>query len=309
MYDTVNFWMYSCSVAEGNSFAVLQYLDGCKETVQDGALLGGWGKIGDYKVNVNQFGVRLSGSLCKHLLPSNLYTLSRSATKEAIEKLSDQLHIDMREAIVTRLDVSTVLPMSHPPKDYYSRLGNKPYTDRVQATASTLYYNSKMKQQIFYDKTKEATAKGAIIPPSLIDSNLLRYELRYTQRLKSQLKATSTVTASQLYEEGFYYSLIKNWRDEFYKINKINKHFDMNNIKTPKEAKDRLFAILLQDAGDHIVNEFIGELKGNVIFKDPKYYSRLKSDLNKIIQSPSEQKDELLNELEQAVNNASKYAR
>lgn len=308
MFDTVNFWIYNCDMAEGNPFAMLQYLEDHRETIVEGALISSTGKIGDYKVNIKPSGVSFTGSLCKYYLPSNLYTLTRRSTQEAIEMLSDQLHTDMRPAKVTRLDVSTVLPMSRPPKDYYTRLGARPYFQRVQATGSTLYYNTKNKQQVFYDKTKEAIAKGAIIPDTLKNSNLLRYELRYRKKLQSQLK-TGTITASQLYDDKFYYSVIKNWRDEFNRISKINKDIDMSDIKHPTEARERLFSILLKDAGQNVIDEFINDLKGERAFADPKYYTRLKSYLNKLIQHSGEQKDELLKELESAINNVAKYAR
>lgn len=309
MYDTVNLWLNKYDIAEGeNPFAILQYLDDCKDTIKDGILMYSTGKIGDYRVTTGHSGISFKGSLSKHYLPSNLFTLTRQTTHEAIEMLSDQLHLDITQANVTRLDVGTVLPMQRPPRTYYTRLGAKPYFKRLQATDTTLYYNTQDRQQIFYDKTKDALSKGAVIPSSFISSNLLRYELRYRNRLKDHLKTAGQVKASQLYDEKFYYSLIQNWKDEFYKIKKINKNIDMSTIKSPTDAKDVLFATLLKDAGQSTIDEYINALKSEKVFNDPKYYTRAKNELNKLIQLDVEQEDDVIKELESAINNVAKYA-
>jgi hypothetical protein len=67
----------------------------------------------------------LKGSLAKYLFGDNLHTLTRWYTEEALKKLSDDLHIDLGKAKVTRLDVATNLHTKRPPADYYVCFGNK----------------------------------------------------------------------------------------------------------------------------------------------------------------------------------------
>ncbi len=310
MFDTVNFWIDRGDTAEGNPFAVLPYL--CEVVEQHGDKMGYScsGKFGDYVVCCFQAGISLKGSLAKLYLPSNVYTLTRQTASEAVELLGDGLRLDMAAAKVTRLDVSTVIPTRRPTTDYYSGLGNKPRFRRLQATANTLYYSQQLRQLIFYDKTKEASTKGALIPPTLNGCNLLRYEMRLLKNLQKQLKSADPITGATLTESSFYYSIIQQWKSEFDTIKKINTINTMtDSVKTPKEAREALFAILLQQGGQSQIDDFLNDLKAKNAFSDPKYYSRLKADLYKILQAPKEAKSDMIRELEKAVADVAQYAR
>lgn len=310
MFDTVNFWIDRGDTAEENPFAVLPYLCDVIEQQSDKKGYSCSGKYGDYSVYCFQTGISLKGSLAKLYLPSNVYTLTRQTTREAIEKMSDELHLNMMGARVTRIDVSTVIPTKRRPTDYYSGLGSKPNYTRLQAHPDTLYYNQQNKQLIFYDKTKEAAAKAALIPPTLIGCNLLRYEMRYTKNVQRLMKLPDQVTGATLTDGRFYYSIIQHWKNEFDTIKKINTINTMTeNISTPREAKNALFAILLQRGGQTYIDEFLADLKAKNTFADPKYYSRLRSDLNKILQAPHEAKSDLIQELEKAIADVANYAR
>lgn len=310
MFDTVNFWIDRGDTAEENPFAVLPYLCDVVEQQSDKKGYSCSGKYGDYSVCCFQTGISLKGSLAKLFLPSNVYTLTRQTTREAIEKMSDELHLNMMGARVTRIDVSTVIPTKRPPTDYYSGLGSKPNYTRLQAHSDTLYYNQQNKQLIFYDKTKEAEAKAALIPPTLIGCHLLRYEMRFIRNVQRLMKLPDQVTGATLTDGGFYYSIIQHWKNEFDTIKKINTINTMTeNISTPKEAKNALFAILLQRGGQICIDEFLADLKAKNVFPYPKYYSMLKSELNKILQAPHEAKSDLMQELEKAIADVANYAR
>lgn len=310
MYDTVNFWIDRSDTAEGNPFAVSPYL--CEVVEQQSNKMGYScsGKLGDYSVCCFQTGISLKGSLAKYYLPSNVFTLTRQTAGEALEQMSEALHLNVTAARVTRLDVSTVFPTKRPPTDYYPSLGSKPRFNRLQATKDTLYYNQQFRQLVFYNKTKEASAKGAIIPPTLTGCNLMRYEMRFTKNVQKLLKSATPITGATLTDSSFYYSIIQQWKSEFDTIKKIHTINTMtDNIKTPKEAKETLFAILLQQGGQSKIDEYLADLKANNTFTDPKYYSRLKADLYKIMQAPSEAKGDLIRELEKAVADVALYAR
>jgi hypothetical protein len=313
MYDTVNFWIDKGDTAEGSPFAVLPYLDEVTEQRSDKRGYSCSGKFGDYSVCCFQGGISLKGSLAKLYLPSNVYTLTRQTAKEALEQMGDGLHLDMGAAKVTRIDVSTVIPTKRPPTDYYRGLGNKPHFRRLQAHQDTLYYSQQFRQLIFYDKTKEAGAKGALIPPTLKGCNLMRYEMRLIKNTQRLLKSPTPITGATLTDSGFYYSIIQRWKSEFDTIKKINTISTMtDNIKTPQQAKEALFAILLQQAqqgGQSCIDAFLADLKAKDTFSDPKYYSRLKADLYRILQAPAEGESDMIKELEKAVADFAKYAR
>ena len=310
MYDTVNFWVDGGNI--GNPFDVVQYLSDVEERNSEKRGYSCTGHIGDYTATVYNRGISLKGSLAKFQLPSNVYTLTRQTAEEAIERMGDLLHINFGAAIVTRVDVSTVFPTKRPPTDYYSRLGVKPRYKRLQAHPDTLYYLQSERQLIFYDKTKEATAKGAKIPDTLVNCNLMRFEARITKHVCKHCQRDE-VTAATLTDGNFYYGIVQMWRDEYKTIRKIsNSNIMESTPKTPKEAENALFSMLLQNGGQSCIDEYLNDLRARGAFTESKYYTRLKSHLNKRLQGGgllAAGDDELIKELDMAVANVANYAR
>lgn len=302
MYDTVNFWI-DRAMAGGESFAIAQYLtDHAEHNSERGYSV--TGRAGDYSIYMNDSGISMKGSLPKYLLPDNIHTLSRAGARDAMEKLSDEIHLPINLAKVTRLDVSTVLPMKREPAEYFHYLGNKPHFKRLQATKTTLYYNTNKRQLIFYDKRAEAKAKGVPIPAVFNGANLLRVELRFTERLQRQF-SRDEVTGATLTDERFYMEMIKQWGKEYFLIDKLKSFtlMDTNNIKTPKEGANALFSIMLQEKGQEYINRYITDLRAKNTYADPKYYNRLKDELKRlIIASTATDQNELIKELDKAVN-------
>ena len=294
-------------------FVVVPFLSDVEEVVSVKWGHRSRGRVGDYRVCVGDAGISLQGSLAKFHLPSNLYTLTRQGAEEALEQLSDILHLDIfSTARITRVDISTVLPTSRPPADYYRFMGSKPYFKRLQTTPDTLYYTTSKEILCLYDKKRQAGAKGAIVPPHLEGHNLMRYELRYLSRIGKQLNGGAPLYASDIIKEDVYYRLIQNWGKEFKTIHKLQ---DMNTLSdtlptTPKEAKNELFQRLLAEGGVEAIDAFIADLKARRAFPDPKYYSRLKADLTKTLQGPGKAgESELMKELEVMVDDVVKYSR
>ena len=308
MFDNVNFWIDRADVSGGKIFDIVPHLSEITERQNTKSEYSCSGKSKNYTVNVYENGISLKGSLAKNYFGDNLHTLKRKDVQFAIEQLSDNLHVNIKTAKVTRLDISTVIPTKRPPANYYSHLGNKPHFVRLQSTPDTLYYNNHQRQLILYDKTKEATAAHVPVPEILQGCNLLRYELRYTKRLNKQLN--TSLTAGQLYNVEFYRAVIQSWHNEFKSIQKLkNIDFMIDNISTPKEAKDVLFAHLLQRSGQSIITDFLAELKTKNVFPDKKYYSRVKAELNKIIAAPKGEPSDLIKELETQIFDIARYAR
>ncbi len=302
MYDTVNFWIDRAMV-KNEPFTIAQYLTNQSEHNSDrGYSISG--RAGDYSIYLNESGISLKGSLPKFLLPDNIHTLSRAGARDAIQKLSDSIHLPIKLAKVTRVDVSTVLPMNREPFEYYPLLGNKPRFERLQATKDTLYYNTNKRQLIFYNKIAEAKAKGVKIPVGFEGANLLRVEARFTERLQKQFNIVE-VTGATLTDEKFYIEMVKRWGNEYFSINKLKSIsiMDTTNIKTPKEGAEALFSIILQEKGQEFINNYIADLRAKNTYPDPKYYSRLKDELNRlIVASTATDRNELIKELDKAVN-------
>ena len=310
MVDTIVIYL-DCFEVE-NPFEVLQYLTNVQETSRQFEEYKG--TFANFNVRVNCRGIIIDGSLAKYYLPSNVYTLTRKNVELAVGKLSRELDVDLSRAIVWRLDFSTILPMKQPPVDYYSLLGNKARCTRVRVQNS-LYYNTKRKVLVFYDKMAEATDKQATIPNGLERVYLLRYELRFLQGTQKQLKKLfntgKPITLGMIYQQSNYNLLVRQWKKEFDSINKNSIYSKMDaNVKNPKEAINAIFSLLIQrQGGQEVIDECLAVLKEKNTFTDPKNYTRLKSKLNEMVQAQPTDNNELLDELQKAVDEVARLAR
>lgn len=304
MYDTVNFWIDKADILGGDTFTVSSYLNDVTERHNNTTGRRSYsGRYDDYKIVCYEHGISLKGSLSQFYYQSNCYTLTRAATRAALDNMSDVLHIDMTTAKVTRLDFSNVILTQRPVHDYFSILGDKRYYTRLQATGNTLYYQTEKKKLAFYDKSREAKAKHKIIPLEWGEcSNILRYELSFLKDVSKILKI-DRITGRQLYDDKLYHKLVHIWGREFDTIKKINIMESIpDHIHTPKEVKDYLLTKFLQQEGQQIINDCVADLKAKKCLSAVSI-SRVKSDLNKLITAGGYgRKNDMVQELETAVH-------
>ena len=311
MYDTVNFWLNRGDI--GTDIPnIQQYLSGATEsTICDTGEMWVMGNIDNLKVSMSMAGISIKGSLAKYLLPDNTYTLTRDQVREAIERLSDSLHLPVTQAKVTRIDISTNFIMNNEVTRYFDVLGLCTYYNRSQVADSTLYYHSKGKNQArtmaFYDKAREVSNRLGTIPDVYAGTNLLRYEMRWNTRLPQQLNEPE-ITGSLLYDPRFYHKLVKSWADNYFKIEKKKqlKTEAMNNIETVTDGVEYICALALNRLSLDEVQSILRMLKANNVYKDPKYYTRLKNKLSDIankadISETSDLVEELNNEMRQVL--------
>lgn len=314
MYDKIKLFMQRNS----GTTDISGYLDEAKEQtdIRTGEV-NVFGSLEGLKVCMYVGGYSIIGSLAKYMYQSNIYPLDRHTTAQAIEKLSDSLHMDLKEADVTGVEFGTQFLMKKPPQVYINKLGDMPRRKRLLCAESTLYYTGTGSQQrqrqkqvlCFYDKKADAAAKGLIMPQGFERSNLLRYELRLNGRIPHQT-GRHTVTASTLSDREFYRQLVTMWEDNYFSISKLNgvKQNVMNEIKSVKDAKDVLFARLLSQSGKDVITDYLEELKQNNVFKDSKYYTRTKNALLEIGNNPKMAvSDEDIKELDNEVKNVGAY--
>lgn len=273
-------------------------------------LLGG---IENLRASVRLNGVFIAGSLPKYLYGDNIHVLDRRATAQAIEKISDNLHLDVSSAKVTGLEFGANFVMSKPVEEYLTRLGNMPRLERYGFNPSAIYYKGRGKKQqkvvAFYDKIAEAKEKNYEIPIGLDEANILRYELRLKNHLARQMQEQQ-VTASTLTELNFYRGLLDRYQRYYFSIIKRRKPKSnvMEEIKSVKDARDVLLAKFLNNAGEGVVEDYIRGLKEASVFPDKKYYSRLKKELQSIAtKSNFTEDDDLIKELDDEVKNCGAY--
>lgn len=312
MYDKVKLWCDRCDVGEQypNIAALLD--EATEQTDLKTGEVRTFGRLEGLKVSLGS-GLSIIGSMPKYLYGSNIYPLDRTATRQAIEKIEDALHVSLEQAKVTGFEFGTTFPMERAPKEYLDRFGGMPRLQRYQFNPDTLYYKHKGKQQpkvfCFYDKIAEAKANQMPIPDGLQDANLLRCELRLNGRLSYQM-GVPEVTASTLSEKQFYRKTMQYFQDGYFSISKLNqlKTDIMSEIKTVSDAFDVLVARLISQSDKTQIQAFLEEIKRADVFKDRVSYIRLRQKIEKVLNKANfTTSDELIKELDDDFKNLGAY--
>ena len=235
MYDTINFRLTAEDVCNINFLEETPcYLNNIAHHIFSGVPVV-TGDLGGLKVVASEWQVKVKdASLCKWYLGDNFQELGRGTTQQAIEKLSDDLHLPMDRATITRLDVGVNIITQHPPATYLNHLGVLANAKRLQQPIG-LYYSKRDEVLCFYDKVMECKAHNELLPPLYRGRNVLRYEQRYMHRIHSCLKVPA-VTGATLYDEAFYMAVLERFLKAYKVIKKIN---DIKpNFKIMKGRKD-----------------------------------------------------------------------
>ena len=197
--------------------------------------------------------LKITGSLAKFHYGDNLQKLTRSETEQAIQKLSETLTVDMKQAKVQRLDIGANFVLSKPCAEYQACLGEIPRMKRSTLTSAQgegVYFQNSKRTLAIYNKVKDCQKLRQPIPEVFQGRHVLRYELRYMKNISAQLKL-QTVTAQDLYSEIFYIDILNRWRDCYFSINK-NEGYRMRDdidIEKPKDLINYFAAIGIQQLG------------------------------------------------------------
>lgn len=310
MYDKVKFWVMRTRATPD----VSKFLDKAKDQIDhETGEICTFGSLEGLKVTIYTSGISIIGSLAKFLYPNNVYPLNRHSTAQAIEKLSDSLHLSVEAATVSGLEFGQAFVMKYPVESYLSKLGNMPKLLRYHFDVGTLYYKPRGKQQpkvfAFYDKKADAMAKGMALPVGFKDANLLKYEMRLNGRLPQQM-GVPEVTASTLSESGFYRLIVKRYQDSYFSISKQNqiKTDVMSEIKTVSDAFDVLVARLINQSDQTQIAAFLEELKEAKVFEDRINYTRLRKKIQAVAAKAGVTvSDDLVKELDDEIKNAVAY--
>lgn len=311
MLDTVNFSLTQAE-AMGIDFLaeVTPFLERVAEHNYEGNIVV-TGSLGNYTVSVNQWRVNVrDGSLCKWYHGDNFQSMGRNDIQNAIERMSDELHLPMEQAIVKRLDVAENIVTCHPVTVYLEHLGILTYANRL-VQPNSLYYRRRNETLCFYDKIREQRDKNMPIPDTFRNSNVLRYEHRYMKRLGAIFKVEK-VTGAMLYDEVFYMNLLKRWRDAYRAISKINDAvLDFNTIKTKQQLYKMALLVWIGNVGGEI--EMLNQIAENQ--KCGKLTSKQAHDLRQAVKESCNirqgltVKSDLITELDKKIAEAVKYYR
>lgn len=312
MYDTVNLYYDRYSTDDWATTA--KEIEDAKSVadIETGEVTT-HGHNRNLRVKMSESGIYIVGSLAKWYYPEEPITLNRHQAQEAITALSDTLHIDISRARVQRLDGSKDFIMQHPPQRYYDLLAAMPRHSRVQATGNTLYFTHAAQKPLntlcFYDKRREVESRKGDVPQVFQDTNLLRYELRLTGRIRQQMK-WNEVTAATLYDRKFYTAFIHLWADTYFSIQK-RRTVDVDNIPDSLNTADVvkiLCAFALQHVTPDAEQSILLVLRNKV--KDAHYISRARAKLRSIRDTAKiTATNDLINELDANIRNVVMYGR
>ena len=270
-----------------------------------------FGKVGNVRVIQSVGGYSIQGSLPKFLNGNNVITLNRHTIKEALEKLSDTLHLNMNDAKVTGLEFGDTFVMSKQPIAYINLLGNMPRLVRF-LNRDTLYYTGSGKvhprEYYFYDKKQEVKAKGGTLPSGYDSLNLLRYEMRLNNRLSNTI-GVAEVKGSMLYDSSFLHDVSDMWIGGYKSITKLSGMNEecLKGIKSPKDAVNLLLAKLIGERGGDTITDFMNTLKTAKVFSDPKQYTRVKAKLDDVSSQKLSPDSKDIGELSDSILNSTAF--
>ncbi len=229
MYDTVNFRLPSTQISNFDVERTVQYLNRVEIRQKEGQEPYCIGYIGNnYRVTLSNNSLTLKGSLHKYFKGYSLVPFELFEVKEAIQMLSDELHLDIKEAIVTRLDFGRCyFDMQMPINEYLKLLYPFGHYKKHQKHDS-VYFELKtgIRSLVFYDKIAEMKANVNArpnIPENYLHSNVLKYENRFMKELGRQLKGKGEkVLVSDLTDPIFFQKLIDWHEKEYKKLDKSN---------------------------------------------------------------------------------------
>ena len=309
MFDTLNMYLRQDSVRDIDLLAEIPvHFDKVKFEETDEKVKYS-GRLKNLYVSVSEKGLFISGSLAKYYLSDNMQTLRRQDTEQAIQNLSDDLHLPIDEAQVSRIDFAHNFIMQYEPEVYYPYLGESQYFKRYIQPES-LYYKNGSRTKLFYDKPAGAKSKGYKIPEVWTLKNVLRYEIRYRRRLIKQLKEPE-IKAGTLYEEKFYIKLVDRYVSDFKSIHKHSEiNLDTENMSTPKDFWDQMALMKIQEISQSGAVDLIEELRAKDVLDKPEYYSRLKKQIrDKSKKYSASDSTPLIEELESKISALKRYYR
>jgi len=266
------------------------------------------GKLNNFNVIICEDKIKIKdASLTKYLYGNNLTTMSRASIKQALEKMSDALHIPIKKAEVLKFHYAKNIMLNHNVSLYLPYLGQNTSYKRLEQP-SGINYKLHNKEFVIYDKIKELKYHREPIHPMYQNRNVIRLESRYEKQLYKEFNLSS-ITANMLYNEEFYMIINDKWYCDYSNIDKlkINK-IDMEQVTTKRQMELLGVLSLIELQGGKV--QALLNLKERYIKK--QLTKKQHYDLKALIEQSSQMKlqtieSDLIIELNQKVNEAIKY--
>ena len=316
MYDTLNLKLYADDV--GNDVSLVEEIPTYLDQITGEHNYSGYeivtGKLGTLDISVSRLRVKVfNNSFAKYYFGNPYSVMGRKDMQKCLEKLSDELHLDMGKSEVCRLDFGQNFVVKADTNIYLQHLGEmkRPKATRCPQKDG-LYYSGGNIQLAFYNKNREQGREGNPIPELYRGRQVLRYEYRYLHRLPEEL-GVPKVTANLLYEESFYMGLVDTWARSFeaiQKINDINMNFEI--MRTKKELYRASLLHLIEQRGGQLAftNSIVEAAKmGKITAKQKHDLLTAIEDACKIDGTGLVLESEAVKELEAKIKQSTKFYR
>lgn len=264
------------------------------------------GNLRNLYVVVRQDGITIEGSIQVYAQQENLSDFSFKDMADVLHQLGVSLDLPIEEGKVSRFDFSGNIILKHPVEAYLVHFGQKSRFRR-QEQNNGLYYQTKEKTLLFYDKIKEMKAKRGLIPQYFEGKNILRYELRFMKRLPRQFNV-SELQVKHLLEPSFFNALCHQWRNEYKSILKNKSSLgSFSDIKTKRDLVKGLSLMQVQQIGVDKLLLHIKELQltGRILKKEAyemrKYLNEEATEKYPIAEN------DLISELNQKIKAAARF--
>lgn len=194
-----------------------------------------YGKLKNFDVSINPDRIKIgNASLTKYFLGNSLSLMGRGAIKQAIQQMSDTLHLPIDIAEVTSFHYPKNIMLNNDVKLYLNYLGDLARYNRLEQPFG-INYKQTSKEFAIYDKIRETKHRREPLPPMYQNRYMIRLESRYGKNLCKQFNKPS-ITGSLLYDENFYMQVNDNWYKDYLNIDKIKNHkIDMKQVTTVKQ--------------------------------------------------------------------------
>ena len=284
------------------------------KTVETNGIMWYSGKLGKFDIVFKTDYIKATGSLAKYYLGNNVATMTRKDIEKAIEKMSNELCLDVGSFDVWRVDIGATFLMNHPVCNYLAYLESCSRYKLASYPESKMFMNGQ-RTLIFYDKVKDVLKKESKAVIEQLKQNGFRETdnyFRYELQIKKKTRKTFGLTefkARHLYDEKVYIKMIELWQREFFKVKKKREIMDFKSdgqIK-PRDLKESLACVGLEKLGKQELIALIERKYYSGEIQKQDYY-RIKNMFSEI-ENKFGTKSEYIEELEKEVNNRAKYCR
>lgn len=221
MIDTIK--GYKDLTSENYTYSDFEHLFENKNTNNEKVIF----NLNNFKITIsfnNKKAVRLSfnGSLPKFYYGNNLAQLDWITLKKAIDFFSDNLGVNIYDAILTRVDFGINIILNDDVKDYLFCLSDYPRKNLLEYKTSKKFFTNGSALS-FYDKKIELKNKQKVsyinLPEVLLRNNILRYEIELKSSLNKMFKK-DTFIVKDLLNKDTQKTIQNKWIEMYYKTNK-----------------------------------------------------------------------------------------